>query len=259
MNHTECLPVFTERAIYRVMYRCSLSVNGQEAIILFTYNRTSCCPSGIDSGRRQSEDTEGGLHILNRAVGAYTLDLPTLGSSPAGLHTNVLRQDQSSGEDSQTCFHLLFRTLFLPVSKTIERLNITPPLSFPTHDHTRQTTPPQHHTHMHKRKRNFYSVMQSERHGEGMVLNRFIEDVGSIDRNEGTQWCSQLLGKGHRVKASQPTLLFWSSEKLKVSNPTPLPYEVHSHTSLRLKKKSLYLVYQHNQTHHLLNLKRYVK
>lgn len=175
-------------------------------------------------------------------MGAYTLDLSAFWSSQASLDSNGLRQDQSSGEDSQTCSHLLFRTLFLPVSQTIERLNITPPLSFPTHDHTRQI-PPMHtspqHPHTHKRKKNFYSVMQrlmleSGGRGRGMVLNSFIEDVGSIAGNDGTQCCSQLLGKDHRVKACKLMLLCWSFEKLKVSNPTPTPYEVHSHTSLRL-------------------------
>lgn len=38
--------------------------------------------------------------------------------------------------------------------------------------------------------------------GEGMVLNSFIEDVGSIVGTERTQRCSQLLGKEHRLKAS---------------------------------------------------------
>lgn len=97
---------------------------------------------GVDTVRTQ----RGGLHILNRAVGAYTLDLSAFWSSQASLDSNGLRQDQSSGEDSQTCSHLLFRTLFLPVSQTIERLNITPPLSFPTHDHTRQIPPHAHLT-----------------------------------------------------------------------------------------------------------------
>lgn len=98
MSHAKCFPVFSESAIYGVMHRPLQSqFHGQEAIILFTYNRTSCCPSDIDSGSRRIEDTEGGLHILNRAVGAHTFDLSTLGSFLASLDSNGLK----SGSEQQ--------------------------------------------------------------------------------------------------------------------------------------------------------------